>query len=107
MARLAAEAERQVLELTQHYFRKDRGEAARRLADAIEAALTKVDAPATRWRAAPAPYPELANEGFRWIKEHRYWFAYTFGDDRVGTIHHVLFEAADIPNRVRARPGEG
>ena len=28
------------------------------------------------WLTHPRPYPELARYGFRWIKLHRYWFAW-------------------------------
>ena len=100
MARLTLEAERQVNELAEHYLRKDRIEAVLRLSDAVEAAIQAVDNPSASWLSFPRPYPELAVEGFRWIKQHRYWFAYT-ADAGETLIHHVIYDRSDIVNRVR------
>lgn len=100
MGRLTAEADRQVTDLTNHFVGKERIEAAVRLAHAVAKALGQVDDPATRWQTAPPPYPQLAEDDFRWIKVHRYWIAYTVGEDGEGAIHNVLYDQADVPNRM-------
>lgn len=102
MAKLAAEALRQVRNLTEHYLAKDRIEAATRLEAAVRAALARVDDPTTRWVPAPRPYPEVGRAGYRWIKQHRYWFGYRAGADGA-TIYHVAYDSADIPSRVGGR----
>lgn len=71
-----------------------------RLAEAVRAALAMVEHPATRWRAAPAPYPDLADAGFRWLRRHRYWFAYTI-EAEGAVIHSIVYDAAHIPARWR------
>jgi plasmid stabilization system protein ParE len=100
MARLTAEAERQVTDLVRHYLDRQRVEAATRLIEAVEAAVTAVDQPMTRWSDAPRPYPQLAAAGFRWIKVHRYWIAYKPDPAAQPLIHHVLFDGANIPGRI-------
>lgn len=103
MGRLTAEADEQVAELAEHFLRKDRTEAVHRLTEAVGAALTRVDDANTRWRTAPTPYAALADEGFRWFRQHRYWIAYSMEADGQGAIHHVIYDTANIPARLRGR----
>ena len=44
--------------------------------ESYDAALARIAADPRFWLTHPRPYPELARYGFRWIKLHRYWFAW-------------------------------
>lgn len=100
MARLAPEAEADIDRLTDHYLEaKGRPEAARNLASAVQAALARLDKPRVAWRAHPPGYPGIADAGLRWVKVHRYWFAYRVeGGEAV--VRRVLYESANIPARL-------
>jgi hypothetical protein len=78
--------------------RPARPDAARRLIETYDAALARVEAGPRLWLTHPGPYPELARYGFRWIKLHRYWFAWLPGPPPV--ITNILDEAGDIPRWV-------
>jgi hypothetical protein len=56
--------------------RPPRPDAARRLIETYDAALKRIAADPRSRMTHPRPYPSLARYGFRWIKVHRYWFAY-------------------------------
>jgi plasmid stabilization system protein ParE len=70
---------------------------ARRLIETYDAALARIAAEPRSWRTHPRPYPDLARYGFRWIKLHRYWFAWHPGPPPV--ITNIFDETADIPRR--------
>ena len=75
--------------------RPARPDAARRLIETYDAALARIAADPHLWLTHPGPYPELARYGFRWIKLHRYWFAWLPGPPPV--ITNIFDEAGDIP----------
>ena len=75
--------------------RPARPEAARRLIATYDAALAQIAADTRSWLTHPKPYPELARYGFRWIKLHRYWFAWQPGPPPV--ITNIFDEAGNIP----------
>jgi len=99
MARLAAEARRQVLDLIRHFADLERIEAVDRLNDAVEEALRRADGPTGRMRRFPATYRELAAEGALWFKAHRYWFGcvHVAGE---AVITNVLYDRSNIPDRI-------
>jgi hypothetical protein len=43
-------------------------------------------------------YPEAAEAGWRWIKEGRYWIAYSL--TRPPLIVAVIYDQADLPRRI-------
>jgi plasmid stabilization system protein ParE len=95
-------ARSQYLGMVRHYLqatprRSARPEAARRLIETYDAALARIAAEPRSWRTHPRPYPDLARYGFRWIKLHRYWFAWHPGPPPV--ITNIFDETADIPRR--------
>ena len=92
------EAARQVRALRQHYEERDRPEAARGLATALEAAWRKIVTTPGMGLPAPRSYPNLARSGQRWIKAGRYWIVYS--SEGKPTIVGVFYETADIPRRV-------
>jgi plasmid stabilization system protein ParE len=103
--RITATARAQYLGTVRRYLtitprRAARPQAARRLLEAYEQAVATIAEGPTIWFGHPRPYPRLAAYGFRWIKIHRYWFAYLPGQDPV--ITNVLDEVSDIPVHVSA-----
>jgi len=78
--------------------RSARPDAARRLVETYDTALARIAAHPRFWLTHPRPYPELALYGFRWLKLHRYWFAWQPGPPPV--ITNIFDEAADIPRWV-------
>ena len=78
--------------------RPARPQAARRLIETYDAALARIAADPRFWLTHPRPYPELARYGFRWIKLHRYWFAWHPGPPPV--ITNIFDEAGDMPRWV-------
>jgi plasmid stabilization system protein ParE len=81
------------LEAAQH--RPARPEAARRLMETYDAALARIATGPRAWLTHPRPYPALMRYGFRWIKLHRYWFAWHPGPPVV--ITNIFDEAGDMP----------
>ena len=77
--------------------RPARPAAARKLNEAYLTAIAQIAAGPKSSLSHPGPYPNLATFGCRWIKVHRYWFAYVPGPDPVVT--NILDEVADIPGR--------
>jgi plasmid stabilization system protein ParE len=90
-------AERQLDDLQQHYTTLQRPDALRRLIEAVEAAMTKIERHPDDGLPAPRPYPELARPGRAWVKAGRYWVSYQ--TTRPLVITGIFFDAADIPHR--------
>ena len=92
-------AARQVDELRQHYEERERIEALRALAAALDEAERQIESNPAAGLAAPRPYPELARSGRAWIKAGRYWVAYSTTAPPV--ILGVFYDSANIPGRSR------
>lgn len=104
MVIITKRAQDQLEALEQHYERLERDDATRRLSEALLIAMARIEAGKGPFLAAPRPYPNLAGEGWLWLKQGRYWIAFT----DVGSNHAVtgiFFDTANIPER--ARPGHG
>ena len=67
------------------------------LVTVVTRAIERIEATPEDGLNAPGPYPELAQDGRRWIKEGRYWFRYSVTMPPV--IVAVFFETADLPGR--------
>jgi plasmid stabilization system protein ParE len=98
VARLSEDAIRAVAELQNHYEQINRPEATRNLRLALERASARIDREPEAGLPAPRPYPEVARPEVRWIKEGRYWIAYT--TERVPMIVGVFYDTANIPGRL-------
>ncbi len=105
MVRLTLTAGWQFDELLDHYIQLDRPEAVDRLVAALADALALIEANPGSGRPCPLHYRAAARWGYRWIKVHRYWFAYS---DHRGhpVLTNVLFETSDIPGRIAAEDDE-
>jgi len=103
VARLTADAAAQFDALLDYYMERNRDDAIRRLRVALGEALTKIDTVPDGGRTFPGPYRGIGRWPYRWIKVHRYWFAYAVeGGDSV--ITNIFFESADIENRLQPPP---
>lgn len=91
-------ASRQVEALVEHFNEKRRFEAADRLMAAIETAAARIEAAPNGGHPAPRPYPRLAHLGFRWIKEHRYWFGWSMAKG-YPVLTNVFYDTASIESR--------
>lgn len=98
MTTLGRGARRDIAALTRDFDRKNRPEAIRNLLAAVDRALKQIADNPNDGRAAPRPYPGLAQPGRAWMKVGRYWFAYSLDDPPVITA--VFGDAADSPGRV-------
>lgn len=99
MIKLGAEAERQLDDLLSHYEAQGRIEAMWNLSAAIQRAVAFIERTPGRGLPAPRPYPELAHAGERWVKEGRYWIAYSLTVPPV--ILAVFYDQSDLPRRAR------
>jgi plasmid stabilization system protein ParE len=91
-------AGQQVRELRQHYEERERPEAIRALAVALDTAWQNITSNPATGLAAPRPYPRPAQPGRAWVKSGRYWVAYSTTPSPV--IIAVFYDAADIPSRL-------
>jgi plasmid stabilization system protein ParE len=97
MVRLSSSARKQYLDLIEHYLARGYDQAAERLNDAIDEALLTIGQRPSAGRDYPAVYANLVWPNVKWIKVHRYWFAYTTDGDPV--IFNIVWDSADIPGR--------
>jgi plasmid stabilization system protein ParE len=95
---LSREAEAQLDALLLHYERLNRVEASRNLFNALGMVSDRIERGETGL-PAPRPYPALARLGLRWIKEYRYWVAYTAVANDIKIVG-VFHDTADIPRRI-------
>jgi plasmid stabilization system protein ParE len=95
---LSSKADAQLYDLTLYYEEKDRLEAARNLAAALDTVKARIMRAAGAGLDAPRPYPELKALGLKWMIEENYWFAYTLTVPPV--IAGIFHASADIPRRV-------
>ena len=91
-------AERQLDALRQHNIERERLEAVRNLAAAIDDAIAMIESKPGAGLAAPRPYPSLAKRGRAWVKAGHYWVMYSTVEPPI--ITGIFHESADIPNRV-------
>ena len=91
------EAAQQVRDLRNNYRSKQRPEAVSNLLAALSAARRRIHSDPGSGLPAPRPYPHIAKPGRSWIKEGRYWIAYSLTEPPV--IIGVFFETADVPSR--------
>jgi hypothetical protein len=101
--RITATARVQYLGVLRPYLRATprrgaRPAAVRKLIEAYAAAVEHIAAGPRTWFHFPRPYPDVARYDFRWIKVHRYWFAYVPDADPI--ITNILDEVSDIPANV-------
>lgn len=99
MVSLSHEARQQVADLVWHFEHRDRPEAVRNLRAAIAEAVRRIESQRGPFFPAPRPYPRLQMPQWRWLKERRYWIAFTHHDDQ-WVVVAVFYEAADIPTRM-------
>lgn len=103
MVLITATAQGQVEALERHYAALGRDAAAVRMAEAIAMAAVRIEEGAGPFASAPRPYPDLADLGWRWLRQGRYWVAFDTPGEGRHVITGVFYDAADIPRR--ARPG--
>ena len=106
MVRQTAYARAQLDALLVAYLTKGRYRAYEKLLDAIEQAAAAIAANPTGGLMHPSPYPGLGRWRLRWIKKHRYWFAWSMrrGDP---VVTNVFFEASAMWRRGRVKPDAG
>lgn len=100
MVGITEQAQAQYQQLVQWHLGKDRPQAARNLEAAYDAAVERIESSPAVFLAFPRPYPSLARYNFRWIKEHRYWFAFVDHEEHGLVITNVFDETADMPGRI-------
>ena len=98
MIRLSPDAAGNHDALLAHYEERGRPEATAGLLAAIERASARIERTAGAGLPALRPYPSLASDGRRWIKEGVCWIA--CGTTAPPVILGVFYETADIPRRV-------
>ena len=84
--------------LTPSPHRPVRPDAARRLIEAYDTAIEVIGAGPPSWVSYPRPYPQLASYGFRWIRIHRYWFAY------LPAAEPIITNVLDVAAMKRKKP---
>ena len=95
---LSPGAGRQVRELQRHDRDRQRPEAIRALAAALESAWQTIATKPDAGLPAPRPYPALVQPGLAWTKAGRYWIAYRTTPRLF--IDAVFYDTADIPGRL-------
>jgi hypothetical protein len=99
MVLITAVAQAQLEALEAHYQKLGRDLAIIRMTEAVAMAAARINEGAGPFLPAPRPYPELAAYGWRWLKEARYWIAFTPIPDGQA-ITGIFFETSDIPRRI-------
>lgn len=97
MTRLSRTANRQYLDLIDHYLTRGYDGAAEKLTEAVELATVIIEKAPMAGRDFPALYESLIWPGVKWVKVHRYWFSYTTSGEPV--VFNILWDASDIVNR--------
>ncbi len=97
MVRLSSSAQKQYLDLIDHFLERGYDQAAEKLNDAVDQARLTIGQRPSLGRDFPSVYANLVWPNVKWVKVHRYWFAYT--TDRDPVIFNILWDSADIPGR--------
>jgi hypothetical protein len=104
MIRQTIYAQDQAAALFEFYLAADREQAFENFLEAIAEAAARIEADPTGGLSHPRPYPAIARWGFRWIKVHRYWFAWSMARG-YPVVTNVFFDTSDM--RARVAPDEG
>jgi len=99
MILITATAQAQLEALERHYAMMNRDLATVRMAEAIAMAVIRIEERAGPFLSNPRPYPDLADLGWQWLKEGRYWIAFATITEGYA-ITGVFFETANIPARI-------
>lgn len=99
MVLITAAAQAQLEALERHYTTLDRDLATIRMTEAVALAAVRIEAQAGPFWPVPRPYPDLADYGWQWLKQSRYWIAFTPVPNGYA-ITAVFFDTADIPGRL-------
>lgn len=105
MVGITRTAKHQFQALLRDYMRKERDLAVAKLLDAFSAAVSRIEADPAAGVPHPRPYPEVANWGFLWVKEHRYWFGYSMSKG-YPILTNIHFDTSDIPGHVAEEDAE-
>ena len=95
--RISSTAQKQYLDLIDYYLARGYDQAAERLNDAVDQARLAIGLRPLAGRDYPAVYANLIWPNVKWVKVHRYWFAYTTDGDPI--IFNILWDSAEIPGR--------
>ncbi len=99
MVLITATAQAQLEALEWHYTDLGRDLATIRMTEAVAMAAARIEERAGPFLPTPRPYPDLADLGWQWLKEGRYWIAFTVLQDGYA-ITGIFFETANIPARL-------
>ncbi len=99
MVRITATAQAQLEALERHYAKLGRDLAIIRMVEAVAMAVARIEEQAGPFWPAPRPYPDLAEFGWQWLREGRYWIAFAQMVDG-HAITGIFFETANIPSRI-------
>jgi len=99
MVLLTGAAQAQFEALERHYAKLDRDLATIRMMEAVASAIARIEQQTGPFWPAPRPYPDLAEYGWRWLKEGRYWIAFASISEGYA-ITGIFFETANIPGRL-------
>ncbi len=69
------------------------------MTEAVARAAARIEKWAGPFWPAPRPYPDLAEYGWQWLKEGRYWIAFAKVSDDYA-ITGIFFDTANIPGRL-------
>ena len=68
------------------------------MTEAVAMAAARIGEQAGPFWSAPRPHPDLVDLGFQWLKEGRYWIAFTPTPGGYA-VTGLFFETADSPRR--------
>ncbi len=99
MVLITATAQAQLEALERHYAELGRDLATIRMMEAVAMAAARIEEQAGPFLPTPRPYPDLADLGWQWLKEGRYWIAFDITQNGYA-ITGVFFETANISARI-------
>jgi plasmid stabilization system protein ParE len=97
-------ARAQIQGLYKHYLKRKRYEAHVNLTKALRAARARIESDPHSGEPYPSKYHALARWQYLWLKEHRYWIAWS---NRRGypVITNVFYDTSAMWRRVRPDSG--
>jgi plasmid stabilization system protein ParE len=99
MVVITTTARAQLEALEDHYAELGRDVAAIRMTESVAVAAARIERQAGPFWPAPRPYPDVAGYGWRWLKEGRYWIAFTVTPEGYAATA-IFYETANIPRRL-------